>query len=189
MLLSGVRSSCDMFARNSDLYFEVRASCSAFSWMRRPARSTSRFLRLDLRLLLGEKLGALGELLVGLLQLALLLLQELLGFLQRLGLRFQPLVGFGELLLLALQLLGQRLRLLEQLLGAHAGNDRVEHDADRFAELIEEGELDVGEAVEGRELDDRLHLALEDDRLHDDVLGRRLAEAGGDLDVVLGTYR
>lgn len=30
-LLSGVRSSWDMFARNSDLYFEVRASCLAFS--------------------------------------------------------------------------------------------------------------------------------------------------------------
>ena len=29
--LSGVRSSCDMFARNSLLYFEDSASCSAFS--------------------------------------------------------------------------------------------------------------------------------------------------------------
>ena len=28
---SGVRSSCDMFARNSDLYFEDSASCAAFS--------------------------------------------------------------------------------------------------------------------------------------------------------------
>ena len=31
MLLSGVRSSCDMFARNSDLYFDVSASSAAFS--------------------------------------------------------------------------------------------------------------------------------------------------------------
>ena len=30
-LFSGVRSSWDMFARNSDLYFDVRASCFAFS--------------------------------------------------------------------------------------------------------------------------------------------------------------
>ena len=44
-LLSGVRSSWDMLARNSDLYFEVRASCSAFSSSARRACSTSRFLR------------------------------------------------------------------------------------------------------------------------------------------------
>ncbi len=44
-LLSGVRSSCDMFARNSDLYFEVSASCAAFSSSAWRASSTSRFLR------------------------------------------------------------------------------------------------------------------------------------------------
>ena len=41
--LSGVRSSWDMFARNSDLYFEVSASCSAFSSSARRAISISRF--------------------------------------------------------------------------------------------------------------------------------------------------
>ena len=46
------------------------------------------------------------------------------------GLLLQPLVGLGQLLLLALQLLGQRLRLLEQLLGPHVGGDGVQHDAD-----------------------------------------------------------
>ena len=43
-LLSGVRSSCDMLARNSDLYLEVVESCSAFSSSDRRACSTSRFL-------------------------------------------------------------------------------------------------------------------------------------------------
>ena len=43
--LSGVRSSCDMLARNSDLYFEVSASSAAFSSSARRACSTSRFLR------------------------------------------------------------------------------------------------------------------------------------------------
>ena len=43
-LLSGVRSSWDMFARNSDLYFEVRASCRALSSSAWRASSTSRFL-------------------------------------------------------------------------------------------------------------------------------------------------
>ena len=42
--LSGVRSSCDMLVRNSDLYFEDRASCSARSSSAPRASSTSRFL-------------------------------------------------------------------------------------------------------------------------------------------------
>jgi len=42
--LSGVRSSCDMFARNSDLYLEVSVSCSAFSSSDLLASSTSLFL-------------------------------------------------------------------------------------------------------------------------------------------------
>jgi hypothetical protein len=45
MLLSGVRSSCDMFARNSDLYREVSASSAAFSSTARRACSISVFLR------------------------------------------------------------------------------------------------------------------------------------------------
>src|SRR6266404_6208419 len=44
-LLSGVRSSWDMLARNSDLYFDVNASCSAFSSRAFRACSTSWFLR------------------------------------------------------------------------------------------------------------------------------------------------
>lgn len=36
----GVRSSCDMLAKNSDLYLDVRASCSAFSSKYRLATST-----------------------------------------------------------------------------------------------------------------------------------------------------
>ncbi len=44
-LFSGVRSSCDMLARNSDLYFEVSASCAAFSSRACRASSTSRFFR------------------------------------------------------------------------------------------------------------------------------------------------
>jgi len=41
---SGVRSSWDMFARNSDLYFEDSASCAAFSSNPRRANSISSFL-------------------------------------------------------------------------------------------------------------------------------------------------
>ena len=45
------------------------------------------------------------------------------------------------------------------------------------------------EAVEGRELDDRLDLAFEQDRQDDDVHRRGLAEAGADLHVVVGHVR
>ena len=151
-LLSGVRSSCDMFARNSDLYFEVSASCSAFSSSAWRACSTSLVLALDLRVLLGEQPRLLLELLVGLLQ----------------------------LLLPALQLLRQRLRLLEQVLGARVGLDRVEHDADALGELVEERLVRRAEALERGELEHALDLALEQDRQHDDVLRRRLAQAGDD---------
>ena len=83
-----------------------------------------------------------------------------------------------------LQLLGERLRLLQQLLGPHVGGDRVEHDADALGQLVEEGQVDVAEAVERGQLDDRLDLALEQHRQDDDVERRGLAEAGADLDVV-----
>ena len=43
MLLSGVRSSCDMFARNSDLYLDDTANCSAFSSRDLRAPSISAF--------------------------------------------------------------------------------------------------------------------------------------------------
>ena len=41
MLFNGVRSSCDMFARKSDLYLEVRESSVAFSSSARRACSIS----------------------------------------------------------------------------------------------------------------------------------------------------
>ena len=85
MLFSGVRSSCDMLARNSDLYFEVSASSVAFSSRARRACSISWFLRSTSAFCSASCLGLLGELLVGQLQLALLGLQlggELLRLLQ-----------------------------------------------------------------------------------------------------------
>ena len=70
-------------------------------------------LALDLGVLLGELLGLRGELLVGLLQLGL------------------PRLQLGR----------ELLRLLQQVLGAHRRFDRVEHDADRLRELLEEGQV------------------------------------------------
>jgi hypothetical protein len=109
--LSGVRSSCDMFARNSDLYLEVSASCLAFLLQRLASLLHLLVLALDLVVLVGQQPGLLLQLLVGLL----------------------------ELLLLALQFLGQRLGLLEQVLGPHVGLDGIDHDADRLRQLIQKG--------------------------------------------------
>ena len=117
MLLSGVRSSCDMLARNSDLYFEVSASSVAFSSSGAARLLDFLVLALDLDVALGELLGLLLELLVGLLQFALL----------------------------GLQFAGELLGLLEQAFGLHRRLDAVEHDADARGELLEERHLQLGE--------------------------------------------
>ena len=41
---NGVRSSCDIFAKNSDLYFDDSANCAALSSNPRRANSISSFL-------------------------------------------------------------------------------------------------------------------------------------------------
>src|SRR5438876_739529 len=72
----------------------------------------------------------------------------------------------------------------EETLRAGVRLNRVQHDADRLHELVEEHLVGRAEAVEGGELHDRLHTSLEEDGQHDDVERGRLAQARGDLDVV-----
>jgi hypothetical protein len=143
-----------MLARNSDLYFEVRASSVAFSSTARPRLLDLPVLPLHLRVLLGELLGLLGQLLVGLLQLTLL----------------------------GLQLGGELLRLHQEALGLHGGLDAVEQDPDAGGELLEEGQVQRGEMAERGELDDRLDLLLEEHGEHDEVPGPGLDQAGADGD-------
>ena len=81
----------------------------------------------------------------------------------------QLLVGLLQFLLAALQLFRERLRLLEQVLRAHVGGDRVEHDADRFRQLVEEGLVGWAEPRQGRQLQHTAHLALEHDWQHQHV--------------------
>ena len=66
-------------------------------------------------------------------------LDVLLGELLRL--RRQLLVGLLQLGLPRLQLDRQLLRLLQQVLGPHRRFDRVEHDADRLRQLLEERQV------------------------------------------------
>ncbi len=155
-------------------------------------------LALDFLVLLREECPLLLQLLVGLLQLFLLLLQLLIGLLQlflllpkpflgcleRSGLLLQPRVGLGQLMLARRELVGERLRLLQQLLRPHRGGNRVEHDADALGELVQKRQLDLRETIERGELDDRFDVTLEQHRQHDDVERSGFAEARGNLNVV-----
>ena len=102
--LSGVRSSCDMLARNSDLYFDVSASSVAFSSSARRACSISWFLRSTSTLRSASCWAFCSS---------------------------SSLVCL-QLFLLRLQFSGELLRLLEQAFGLHRRLDRIEHDADRL---------------------------------------------------------
>ena len=113
MLFSGVRNSCDMLARNSDLYFEVSASSLAFSSKRAAGLLDFLVLAFDFDVLFGELLRFLRQLLVGLLQFFLLHLE------------------FG----------GQLLRLLQQAFRLHRGFNTVEHDADAGRQLFEKCQM------------------------------------------------
>ena len=97
-------------------------------------------LDLDGAVLLGQQARLLLQLGVALLQLALLRLQ---------------------LARLVLQLGGEPLRLHEQGLGAGAGDDRVQRDADDLHQLLEELQVHDAERPERRELHDAEHLLLE----------------------------
>ena len=141
-------------------------------------------LRLHFPLLKLEQARLVLELFVGLLERLLLLAQELFRLAKRRRLLLQPVVGIPQLFLLALEFGGQKLRLLQQAFRAHIRRDRIENDADRFRQLLEEGLVRLREAAERGQLDHRLHLLLEQHRQHDDVERRRLAEGRTDGDII-----
>ena len=126
-LFSGVRSSWDMLAMNSDLYFEETASWLTFSSIRRLGGLDLEVLLLRHEVLLREQPGLTGKVLV------------------------RP----AQLLLLGAQLLGLGLGLLQQRLGEHSGLDRVQDDADALGDRVEEGLVGEAERGERGELDHR----------------------------------
>ena len=140
MLLSGVRSSCDMLARNSDLYFDVSASSSAFSSSARRACSISWFLRSTSAFCSASWCAFCAELLVRLLQLA------------SAASAARPRAAATA----------------RAALGPHRGLDAVQHDADaaRSAARGTRGATRVKSLQRGQ-LDHRLDLALEQHRQHD----------------------
>ncbi len=107
--------------------------------------------------------------LVGSLELFALVLQQSLRLLQIHRLLLEPVVRGLQFLLPRLELAGQQLRLHQQVLGAHPGLDRVEHDADAFGQLGEERHVRVARDAQQGELDDGLDLPFEQHRQDDDA--------------------
>src|SRR5690348_15120652 len=136
-----------------------------------------------------ELLGLLLERLARLLDLDVLALDLLVLVREQSRLLLELLVRLLQLLLAALQFGCERLRLREQILGAHVRLDRVDHDADRFGQLIEELLVRGAEALERRELEHAPYLSFEDDRQHEDVLRWRRAEPRRDRHVILRNVR
>ena len=100
-----------------------------------------RHVRQELRLVLrGER--QLPRLLLereaGLLDLLVLALDVDVALRQERRLLLELLVGLPQLLLLGLELAGEGLRLLQQVLGARVALDGLEHDADRLRQLVEQ---------------------------------------------------
>jgi len=138
------------------LYRDVRANWAGLLFEGRAGLFDFGILAFDFDVLLGQKLGLFSELLVRQLQ----------------------------LLLLALQLFGQRLRLLEQVFGARVGFDGVDHDPDALRQLVEECQMGGAEALERRQFQHGLDLSFEQHRDHDDVQRGRLSQAGCNLNVI-----
>lgn len=138
-----------------------------------------------------ELVGAVLQLLAGLLDLQVLGLDvPVLGGEQG-GLVLQLGVGGLQLLLAGLQLRGSDLQfggealgLAEQLVRPGVGDDGVHVDADGLHQLFQEGLVHRGEVLERGELDDAEHLLLDDDRQHDQRGGLGPAQARGDAHVV-----
>src|SRR5579862_1775128 len=106
----------------------------------------------ELRLVLGcqRKLGGLlFECPASLLDFLVLALYLDVALGELLRLLLELLVGLLQLPLLRLQFSRELLRLLEQAFGLHRRLDRVEHDADRGRQLLEEHGLQRGELLDG----------------------------------------
>ncbi len=121
----------------------------------------------------GQLFGLVFEFLAGLFDFGVLALDLVVLLRQQAGLFLQGLVGLLKLFLAGLELLRQGLRLGQQVFGAHIGLNRVEHDADRFRQLVEQGLVRRIEAFEGRQFEHALGLAFKDQRQDHDRARRR----------------
>ena len=125
-----------------------------------------------------QRLARLFDFLVLAFDLFVLLHQQLRFFLELF-------VGLLQFLLAALQLMRERLRLLQQILGTHVGFDGVDDDSDTLGELIEQRVMGIVETFQRGQFQHAFDLSFEDDRQDQDVVRRRFAKSGRDLDVIL----
>ena len=190
--LSGVRSSWLMFARNSLLYFDESASCSARSCSAVRASSISRFLISMRRFCSSSSCAFSSSSSFVCWSSSCCVCSSSSDALSVCACcssstfaRFSSSCCDCSSSERSCSSSVRRLRLAQQLLRPHRRLDRVDDDADRLAELVEEAALHLAERLERRELDHRHHLVLEEHRHDDDVPRRRLAEPRRDLDVVL----
>ena len=139
-LLSGVRSSWDMLARNSDLYLRGQRQLLGLLLQASLACSISRFL--PSTSCSGGEQRAFLQLLVGLLS-SSCCSSAVPRILQRRGLLLQPGV-LPQLFLLACSSWASDCDCFSRPSVPHVGRDGVEHDADRLGELVEEAQVDVG---------------------------------------------
>ncbi len=144
---------------------------------------------LQLALLDGEEIGlllhllvrllhflvGLLELLVGLRELHLLFLQQDFRFAQAVGLGLEFAILLLEHALLVFQLVGQGLRLAQQLFGAHHRGDVLEDDAEVRRQPGDELQLQFGERRQRREFQHGLDLAFKEDGFHHHGDGRGCA--------------
>ncbi len=156
MLLSGVRSSCDMLARNSDLYLEVSASSVAFSSSARRACSISWFLRSTSTLRSASCWAFCSSC---------------------------SLVCCSSFCCVCSSP-ASCWDCFEQPLGLHRRLDAVQHDADRVGELLQEGHLRRREGADRCQLDDGLDLVLEQHRQHHEILRDDAQQRRADRDGV-----
>ena len=155
--LSGVRSSCDMFARNSDLYFEVSASCA--------------------RLLL-ERLARLLDLLVLALHLLVLVRQQPRLLLQLLVGRCSSSWRLCSSCASACDCVSRSsVRMLASIVLITMPIDSVSWSRNAWWVSLK--------PLERSQLEHALHLAFEHHRQHEDVARRRAAQARRDAHVVV----
>jgi hypothetical protein len=97
-----------------------------------------------------------------------------------LRLLLELLVGLLQFALLSLQFDSELLRLREETLGLHCRFNAVQNDTDASSQLIKKRDLQVGESSKRSELNDGLDTALEQYGEHNDIFRHRREQSGSD---------
>ncbi|MNN30452.1 hypothetical protein D3C81_1441010 [compost metagenome] len=133
-----------------------------------------------------QGLGALGQLLVGLLKLGLLGLQVSLGFLEHAGLLFKLLVSSLEFFLLHLQLFVELLSLGQHFLEALAVTGAFDGHAEVATNALHQLIVPLLQRAQEAQLDHTVDLAIVDGRHQQGTARQAATQAGTEAVVVFG---